>query len=214
MRLIPKKHIVSYFLGFLIHCIKSSKDHHIWLGRSGDSKDYVQRFLSRGRMKTERSLKLKISNNYRNTMTKFDYMQVSRALNEQYVPGQSIIEVGAGYGRILTLLEQDDRYNFISIEGFDISECLITNKICKSTISYWNILEAGDISKCDIVIVWAVFMYLDNDQIYQALNNLLDVGQQLIILELPNTYYRLDKILSKMESIYRDRVLTKPIYTF
>lgn len=147
-------------------------------------------------------------------MTKIDYVQVKRAINKIYEGGESVVEVGAGYGRILALLENDDGYSFRTIEGCDVSELLISNKVCISKIHHWNILEPIETFKADIVLVWAVLMYFNNEQIKSALKNLLELGQGIIIFELPNTYYRLEQILNGLDPIYANKIMLRPIYTF
>jgi SAM-dependent methyltransferase len=110
----------------------------------------------------------------------------------------NVLEVGAGYGRLLRLLEVDPLLQNLIFKGAELNSLLISNKVCKADIEEYNLLDEPKL-KADIVFCWAVLHYFSDDEIQFAVQNLQKIASIVVIFELPNVISRIERALRNVE---------------
>jgi hypothetical protein len=124
---VQKQSIISYGLGTLINRVKKTRiDHIIWTLPNSYQESFYSREVQNILILRKILRKTFISgeNSYHN------YKKVKISLKKNSPTARTIIEIGAGCGRLLKFLEGDDSFSGTSFLGLDFSAYLISNKIC------------------------------------------------------------------------------------
>jgi hypothetical protein len=192
--------LVAKTLGLIaFRLVPFRKDYRIWIGDQDNQIKYVSNFKDRARTKRNLLQKIWMKAFFSALDSKGNARSIQKTL-DKFSNVQSVTEIGAGYGRILKILEEDQENTGIRFLGLELSSYLIQSKICDTRIVKIDIVnDDTNKFKSDIVFCWAVLMYFSDREIEIAIRKLLLISRNVVIFELPQTQYRISKIIEKID---------------
>ncbi|MFA6268778.1 MAG: class I SAM-dependent methyltransferase [archaeon] len=112
---------------------------------------------------------------------------------KQYAP-QSILEIGCGWGRLMKPINKE-----FNLEGCDIQkEYLQAAKKEGLKVYELDIVKSAPPKKYDLVYCYGLFMYFNEKQIQQALENTIKItNKKIIIFEWADTCEKILKAVNK-----------------
>lgn len=119
---------------------------------------------------------------------------------EKFEPFKSLHEFGCGEGANLALLA--DKYPGKHFYGYDISNRLISREKREYNIEYFDFLD--QVLSVDIILVDAVFIYIEPVYFKYYINKLKSLAQKGIILFEWNSLYDADFIEGHWAHNYRE----------